>query len=451
MNTRRHLLRSGATLVAMGSVAGSLAGCGLFEDNEKPIMPGHREAVVPEEPGLDLDPALAGVVVTVPPGEAPTDWPQPGRMPDHVLGSLAWNDATGRNGGGEPAWEARIGVGQVFRHQLTAPPIVADGRVYTMDADAVIDAFDLGTGRRLWHLETKRRKSTSSNVGGGIAYADGTIYAATGLAELLAVDAARGKIRWRASTETPVHSTPTVADGRVYYSTIDDRLVAADIADGKTAWAYTATGSFNALLGQPSPAYAGGVVLGGFPSGELAAIKAEDGSTVWTDTLGGTVGASPLEFASIRAEPIIAGDTAYAISVGGLMTATDMRTGRRIWERTISSGFTPVIAGDWMFLVTVNATVACLQLSSGHVRWTSVLPRFHSPITKKQPIAWAGPLLLNGRLMLVSSYGSMILLDITDGSIIGERKLRGPVSQVPITVGGTLLVLTDDGTLSAYK
>ena len=133
------------------------------------------------------------------------------------------------------------------------------------------------------------------------------------------------------------------------------------------------------------------------------------------------------------------------------MTATDMRTGRRIWERTISSGFTPVIAGDWMFLVTVNATVACLQLSSGHVRWTGVLPRFHSPNNKKQPIAWAGPLLLNGQLVLVSSYGSMILLDVTDGSIVGERRLRGPVSQVPITVGGTLLVLTDDGFLSAYR
>ena len=128
-----------------------------------------------------------------------------------------------------------------------------------------------------------------------------------------------------------------------------------------------------------------------------------------------------------------------------------MRTGRRIWERAISSGFTPVIAGDWMFVVTVNATVACLQLSSGHVRWTSVLPRFHSPLTKKEPITWAGPILVNGQLAVVSSYGSMTMLDVTDGSIVGERQLRAPASHVPIAVGGALLVLTDDGVLSAYK
>lgn len=446
MNSRRHLLRSGAALAAIAPLAGSLAGCGLFDDDEKPVLPGHREAVVPEEPGLELDPALAGLAVTVPPGEVLADWPQPGRVPDHVLGSFAWDDH-----GAKPAWESRIGVGQVFRHVLTAPPIVADGRIYTMDSDAVIDAFDLGTGHRVWHLETRRKKSTSSNVGGGITYADGTIYAATGLAELIAIDAAHGKILWRKSTGTPVHSTPTVADGRIYYETIDDRLVAADIAGGKTVWSYTANASFNALLGQPAPAYANGVVLAGFPSGELSAIKAVDGSTVWTDTLGGTVGASPLEFASIRAEPVITGDTAYAISVGGLMTATDMRTGRRIWERTISSGYTPVIAGDWMFVVTLSATVACLQLSSGHVRWTSVLPRFHSPIKKKEPITWAGPILANGKLVLVSSYGSMTMMDVADGSIVGERKLRAPASQPPIAVGGALLVLTDDGYLSAYK
>ena len=447
MNSRRHFLRSGAALAAIAP----LAGCGLFDDDEKPILPGHREAVVPEEPGLELDPALAGLTVTVPPGEAPVDWPQPGRTPAHVLGSFAWDEPGDGRGSWKPAWEAKIGTGQVFRHVLTAPPIVADGRVYTMDADAVIDAFDLATGKRLWHLPTRPKKSTTSNVGGGIAYADGTIYAATGLAELLAVDATRGKIVWRVSTTTPVHSTPTVADGHVLYATIDDRLVAADIADGRTVWSYTATGSFNALLGQPAPATANGIVLAGFPSGELAAIKAVDGSTAWTDTLGGTVGASPLEFASIRAEPVIAGDTGYAVSVGGLMTATDMRTGRRIWERSISSGSTPVIAGDWMFVVSVSATVACLQLSSGHVRWTSVLPRFHNPLKKKEPIAWAGPLLVNGKLAVVSSYGSMTMLDVTDGSIIGERKLRGPASQVPIAVGGALLVLTDDGVLSAYK
>ncbi len=442
MTTRRHLIGAGAALAALAS----LAGCGLFDDDEKPILPGHREAVIPEEAGLELDPDLAGVEVTVPPGDAGAEWPQPGRMPDHVLGSFAWGDT-----GKKPAWESRIGVGQVFRHQLTAPPIVANGRIYTMDADAVVDAFDLETGNRLWHTPTRRRKSTSSNVGGGIAFADGTVYVVSGLAELVAIDAASGKIRFRASTETPVHSLPTVADGHVYYATIDDRLVAADALTGRTVWSYTATQSFNALLGQPAPAAAGGVVLAGFPSGEVAAIKAIDGSTVWTDTLGGTVGASPLEFASIRAEPIISGDTAYAVSVGGLMTATDMRTGRRIWERPVTSGFTPVIAGDWMFLATTSATVACLQLSSGHVRWTAVLPRYGNPNKKKEPITWAGPLLADGKLVLVSSTGSMIMLDVADGSILGERKLRAPASQVPIVVAGTMLVLTDDGWLSAWK
>lgn len=422
-----------------------LAACGLFDDDVKPITPGHREDVLPQQAGLELDPDLANLPVTIPPAEANASWPQPGRVPVHVLGNFAWSGAA------KSAWETRIGLGQALRSQLTAPPLVADGRIFTMDAAAVIDCFDLASGKRIWHLESRPKKVRSSNVGGGITYDAGTIYAATGLAEALAIDAATGKVRWRAKTGTPVRSLPTVDDGRLYFGTIDEKLFALDASDGKPLWNYQATQSFNALLGQPAPAVSNRVVVAGFGSGELAAVNAVDGSIVWTDALGGTTGASPLEFASIKAEPVIAGNTVYAISAGGLMTATDMRTGRRIWERPVAGSFTPVLAGDWLFMVTTEATVACLQLSTGHVRWTSVLPRFHKPKSRKQPIAWAGPLLAGDKLLFVSSYGMMALMDPADGSIVDQRKLRAPASQVPIVADGTLLVLTDDGWLTAYR
>ena len=176
-----------------------------------------------------------------------------------------------------------------------------------------------------------------------------------------------------------------------------------------------------------------------------------DGALVWSDTLGSTVGASPLEFATIHAEPIIENGTAYCISVGGLMTATDMRTGRRVWETPIAGGSTPVLAGDWLFLLTSDQTATCLAKATGHVRWNSVLPRFHKPNSQKQPIIWAGPLLAGGQLVFVSSYGDLLLLSPAEGTISDERKLHGPASQIPIAADGALLVLTDDGRLTAYR
>ena len=438
---RRLLLRTAASTLA----AAPLAACGLFEDDVKPIIPGHREDVLPAAYGLRVDPTLAGTAVTVPQADPNDSWPQPGRVPTHVKGNVAWT------GGDKIAWQSRIGTGQGFRSQLTAPPLVADGRVFTMDADAVIDAFDLATGHSVWRLVTKPRKQKSSNVGGGITYDAGTIYAVTGLAEALAIDAATGHVRWRATTTLPVRSPPTASDGRVFFTTIDEKLHAFDAADGHSLWNYSAQQSFNAVLGVPAPAVAGDVVLAGFGSGEIAALGVLDGALVWSDTLGSTVGASPLEFATIHAEPIIENGTAYCISVGGLMTATDMRTGRRVWETPIAGGSTPVLAGDWLFLLTSDQTATCLSKATGHVRWNSVLPRFHKPNSQKQPIIWAGPLLAGGQLAFVSSYGDLLLLSPAEGTIADERKLHGPASQIPIAAGGALLVLTDDGRLTAYR
>ena len=438
---RRVLLRGGVAAMA----ASPLAACGLFDEDVKPITPGHREDILPPAYGLNPDPALAALPVTLPPAESNQDWPQPGRVPTHIEGNVGWT------GGDKIVWQIATGTGQGFRSQLTASPLVADGRVYTMDANAVIDAFDVETGRQLWRLVTKPRKQKSSNVGGGITYADGVVYAATGLAEALAIDAADGHVRWRVDTTVPVRSPPTVADGRVFFGDIDQKLHALDATDGRNLWSYQASQSFNALLGQPAPAVSAGVVLAGFGSGEIAALGSLDGALVWSDSLGSTVGASPLEFSSIHAEPIIDGGTAYTISVGGLMTATDMRTGRRVWERAIAGGQNPVLAGDWIFLLTTEQTVTCLQKTTGHVRWNSVLPRFHKPNSRTQPIAWAGPLLAGGHLVLVGSYGQLLLLSPDEGTIEDQRKLHGPASQPPIAARDALLVLTDDGRLTAYR
>ncbi len=440
-----HLGRRRLLGAVSASALAPLAACGLFEDDIKPITPGHRIDILPPAYGLEVDPTLALTPVVLPAPDANDDWPQPGRIPTHIKGSVAWS------GGDKAAWQARIGTGQGYRSQLTAPPLVADGQVYTMDADAVIEAFDLATGHTVWRLATRPKKQKSTNVGGGITYADGTIYAATGLAEALAIDAGNGHVRWRVGTTVPVRSLPTVAAGKLFFGTIDQKLRALDASDGHALWNYQASQSFNAVLGQPAPAVSGNVIVAGFGSGEVAALGVLDGALVWSDTLGSTVGASPLEFASVHAEPIIDGDTTYTISVGGLLTATDMRTGRRIWETAIAGSHTPVLAGDWLFLLTEDDTVTCVSKATGHVRWNSVLPRYHKPNAEKQPIGWSGPLLAGNHLVFTSTYGQMLLLSPSEGTIEDQRQLRSPASQAPIAANGALLVLTDDGRLTAFR
>ncbi len=62
-----------------------------------------------------------------------------------------------------------------------AQPVVLNSTVFTMDSDAVVSAFALADGKRLWRFDTKPEDVDSTNVGGGLGADGSTLYAVNGL------------------------------------------------------------------------------------------------------------------------------------------------------------------------------------------------------------------------------------------------------------------------------
>ncbi len=440
-----RLGRRGVLLGGLGVLSLPLAGCGIFEDDKKPVLAGRREDVLSTGAGLTVDETDA-TPISLPEAVVETDWQQPGRVPSH-------ESINARVGGTRRIWSTRLGAGAGDRGVLAAEPVVADGRVYAMDAAGVVGAFDLSSGARIWRTDTKPKKSRSSNVGGGLTYADGTIYVVDGVAESLALDAVNGTIRWRTNVGTPGRSAPTVVDGRMFFGTIDEKLFALDAATGKQLWAYQASASETIVFGQPAPAVVGGTVLAGFGSGDIAAIRAETGELLWSDTLGSTGGRnSILDFSSVHGLPVISDGTAYVISVGQVLTAIDLRSGRRLWERTVAGKDGLVVVGEWLFLLSQDQQLACLDKTNGHVRWVTTLPRFRRPKPGKGPIEWSGPLLANGQLICVSDFPKqgMITVDAVTGKLGDTSKVSSLIAMTPIAASGHMLAISEDGMLSAY-
>lgn len=436
--------RRAALLGGLGVLALPMAGCGIFDEEKKPVLAGRREDVLSVGAGLTVDESDT-TLISLPEPVMEPDWRQPGRVPSH-------ESINARTGGMNQLWSQSLGAGQ-GGGVLAAEPVVAGGHVYAMDGRGVVGAYDLSSGARLWRTDTKPKKSRSSNVGGGLTYADGIVYVVDGVAETLALDAASGAVKWRVNVGTPGRSAPTVVDGRMFFGTIDERLFALDIVAGRQLWVYQASASQTIVFGQPAPAVVGGTVLAGFGSGDIAALRAETGELLWSDTLGSTGGRnSILDFSSVHGLPVISDGTAYVISVGQVLTAIDLRSGRRLWERTVAGKDGLVVTGQWLFLLSQDQQLACLDKSNGHVRWVTVLPRFRRPKPQKGAIGWTGPLLVNGKLVCVSDFPKMglITVDAVSGKIGPAMKLASTSGIAPIAAGGRMLLITDDGKLSAY-
>ena len=426
----------------------ALGGCGLWDNwfgERKTPLPGKREPVLTNQTGLEVDQNAPKVVL--PPPVRNAAWPQAGGNPAHLMGHLAANTQLAE------AWRSDIGEGGGYRRKLLAQPVVAGGRVFTMDSDGVVTAFALGNGGRIWRADTKTDDDDSTNIGGGLAEDNGTLYAVNGLGEIVAFDTAKGAVRWRNTFGAPARSAPTVVEGRIFVTTIEDRLLALAAADGRHLWDHQATNPVTEVLGEPAPAYANGLVVAGFGSGELACLRADSGSVVWTDTLNGGLNmATAADFGSVRGRPVISNGRVYAIGMGGLALGLDLPTGRRLWERRVAGEDSPWVAGSWMFIVTTGQEMAAISTDDGRVAWIAPLPRWEDPEKRRNSISWFGPTLLGDRLVVTSTTAEALSLSPYTGDILGRQKLSAAAAPLePVVADGTLLMVSDDARLLALR
>ena len=425
----------------------ALGGCSVYDaifgEAKKPI-PGKRETVLASTRGLQVDTANRRPVNVPAPSPRP-DWPQAGCTPTHVVGNVAVS-------GLQPAWRASIGEGGGYRAKITAQPVVAGGRVFTMDSDGQVAAFDLATGSRQWRTDTQGEKDRSTNLGGGLAVGGNVVYATTGRAEALGIDAGTGSVLWRQGVDSPARSGPTLAEGKLFFTTLDDRLLALNAANGARVWSYQATTTATTVLAGAAPGVAEGLIVAGFSSGELVTVRSDSGVLAWSDSLASSRGRSSMvDLSAIRALPVLDSGRVYAIGIGGLLVSLDLRSGRRLWERDVGGGQTPWLAGDCLFVQTLDQTLAAIGSDDGHVRWLRDMPRWFDVERSRDPIFWTGPVMANGKLVLAGTDAQAFSVDATNGEVLGVVDLHDGATVPPVVAAGSLFIVTDDGTLQAFR
>ncbi len=442
-------MNSSTRKLALLLVASALvSGCNPFKKEavKTPVI-GERIAVLTGENDISVDPDTAALPFAIPEAAVNEDWAQAGGVPSHSMGHVALGTALAT------AWQVSIGAGSNKQGRLISAPVVAGGKIYTIDTNGVARAFDVRNGGAIWSTSFgKDRGNKDSNYGGGLAVDGGRVYAANGLGHVAALDAATGAQIWTVKPGGPLRGAPTVADGAVYVTSQDNQIYSLKAADGASNWSNAAALEIAGVFGSGSPAVARGTVIAGFSSGELNAYRFENGRIVWQDALSRTsISTSVASLSDIDASPVIDGNQVFAVGKGGRMVALEINSGQRIWEQNVAGISTPWVVGDWVFVVTDEAKVVAMSRTTGKVRWINELPRWESPKSKKGLIYYSGPILAGSRLILAGSNGTLININPTNGSFQSQTNVGSGVSVPPVVAGNTLYILTDSGRLIAYR
>ncbi|HEX9857355.1 MAG TPA: PQQ-binding-like beta-propeller repeat protein, partial [Paracoccaceae bacterium] len=396
------------------------------------ILPGERFDVrAPLEASLPVEGAPEPVDITrmtvnqslpvsLPPAQANADWTHRGGNVRHLAPHGVLSAQPQR------VWSAAIGEGNSRRNRISAAPVVADGRVFTLDASAGLVATSTA-GATLWESDLTPATDASNEVsGGGLAYGGGRLFVATGYGELVAVDPASGAVIWRQRLGAPVTGAPSVENGIVYVVGRDSSAWAVEADNGRVRWQLPGTPSVTGMIGAAGPAITDRAVLLPFGSGEVVAALKQGGVRIWgSAVVGERRGRSYGGIADITGDPVVAGQATYIGNASGRVVAISSSSGERIWTAT-EGALGPVLpVGGSVFLVNDEARLVRLDATTGAVIWSVEMPYYTRDKVKRRKAIFAhyGPVLAGGRLVVASGDGLIRLFDPADGALLGTLDL----------------------------
>ena len=332
-------------------------------------------------------------------------------------------------------WSRRAASGDGGQ-RLDLRSVLAEGKVYAAGHEGDVAAHDPFTGERLWETDT------GVPVSGGPGAGAGLVAVGSSAGDVVALSGADGAVVWRAQVTSEVLSAPAVSERIVAVRTVDGKLFGLDAANGERSWVYDRTVPVLTLRGTGSPVIAGNVVVTGFDSGRLAALSLADGRLLWESQVAAPTGQTELErIADMDADPVVADGVVYAVTYQGSVSAFDLRTGRTLWQRKLSSHAGMGVGRRLLYVTDDRSHVWAFDRSNGSSLWRQdglALRRVTSPVE------------FADHVVVADFQGHVHWLSVDDGRFVARTRADGSaVLAPPVANEAAVYVFGSSGTLTS--
>ena len=410
------------------------------------ILTGERESLRGEEIALDLPSEARSI--NLPSATRNASW-------THRIGTPRFRTThPALSAQPQLAWSADIGAGEGRRARISTDPVMADGRIYTVDAESNLVATST-SGARLWSRSlTPAGDDARDASGGGLAISDGVLYVTSGFGRLVAVNAADGAVLWEQRLGATGNGAPVVFGNLIYFVAGDDVAWAVNKTNGRIEWKLTSTPSVNNLQVPSAPAISDRFAVFAFGSGEVQTAFRRGGVRFWDAGIQGQrIGRALSTVGDITGDPVIVGNRVYVANHSGRIAALSLDTGERLWTAR-EGAFGPVWpVGGSLFFVNEQNQLVRMNASTGETIWIKGLPDFVKSRPRRQVARFAhyGPVLAGGRIYVASSDETLRAYDPASGDVVYTAEIPGGAASGPIVADGTLYVVSKKGQLLAFR
>lgn len=327
-----------------------------------------------------------------------------------------------------PAWSADYGewAGSI-------QPLAVNGMVAVAARDGTVAVLDAQGGER-WRVKVEQELITMPGFDGRWA----AVISKNN--ELIVAEA--GKVLWRQKLEVQTYTPPLVAGNRVFVLTGDRKVMAFDAAGGAPLWKRqriqeTLVLQYPVLLS----AYRNFLLMG--LSGDLLAYNPDNGTEQWYVGMAKSRSTNEIEqLVDLVGKHYRDGDVLCARAFQTAVACADMKEQRLLWSK--SANGLHGVDGDAqrVFAVDANGMVTARQRTDGEVAWLNNRLLFRT---------LSAPTVFGDAVAVGDGEGFVHFVSRETGRLSGRVQTGSGVSISPVAVDDTLLVLTDDGGIRAFR
>jgi outer membrane protein assembly factor BamB len=334
-------------------------------------------------------------------------------------------------------WSEDIGVGY-DKQSVNLVPTVIGSYIVAADRRGRVVELSGETGKELWETETEAPISAGPGAGEGLVL----VGASDG--QVIALNLEDGSIKWRTHVSSEVLSVPRIDLGIVVIQSVDGSITGLSSGDGHQLWVSDHSVPVLTLRGTASPAVERGGVITGLGSGKVVAMTTANGYQVWENSIAIPKGRTEIDrLVDVDADPVIVGDTVYAVSYQGKLAIIDLRSGNLGWSRDMSSYTGLAVDFSKIYVTDADSKVWALSRDNGASVWKQ--ENLHNR-------ALTAPALFGDYVAVGDFEGYLQLLSTYDGRIAGRVRVdRKGIAARPVVVDDVLYVYGKSGTLAAYK
>jgi outer membrane protein assembly factor BamB len=354
----------------------------------------------------------------------------------------------------QEVWSTSIGGG-AGRSGVRLQPAYADGKLYVISTDGKIEALDAATGKSVWEQSTGTRggiwpfrhdkAGVDARYAGGPAVSGSLLVVGTLDGHVYAMDAATGKQLWSAEVDNEVISPPAIDAGTVYVRTNSSYVYAFDANTGERKWLNDQGNVPLLSLRGNGPLLAGhGVVMLGTDDGNLQALLADSGASVWKIPVTKGLGRTDIQKLNDADDALqLDGTTLYATAYHGDLVAVDASQGQVLWDRPFSSYVGVAVGDDELVGVDDDSLVWAFSKNGGGDMWKQDALQYH----------WLTAPAIQGQYAVVGGIeGYVHWLDLSDGKLAARMRMsKDPIRARPVVNGDMVYVEDVDGRITAYR